>query len=187
MVIFMKFLTKDDVKRVQQQSDYCNQYYTGRWDYLNELIEEIKKMDGVEKTLELGPFRTPLVVGGDVMDVEKSNLDFYPIKIGKFFHRDGSNLPYPIEDNYYDLIIASQVLEHLGIYGEQKNVFDEFKRISKKAIISLPYKWFAPDERDHHMIDEKVIRHWTNNYKPSFEVIKGVGDRKRIISVYDFE
>ena len=182
----MKFLTEEDISTIRKQSPYVNNYYKDRWGYLSEIIDEIKKLDGIEKTLEMGPFRSPLVVGGDIIDVTDSNLNFYPFKIGKFIKHDCSQVPYPIEDKAYDLIIASQVLEHLGILGEQKAVFNELKRITKKAIITLPYMWFAPNERDHHMIDERMINYWTDNYKPIFKQITGEGAR-RILLVYDFE
>ena len=182
----MKFLTEDDILTIRKQTSYTDKYYENRWEYLNELIEEIKKIDDVEKTLEIGPFRSPLVVGGDIIDITDSNLDYYPFEIGKFIKHDCIKTPYPIEDKTYDLVIASQVLEHLGIHGEQRDVFKELKRISKKAIISLPYMWFAPTERDHHMIEERMINYWTDNYKPIFKQITGEGAR-RIILIYDFE
>jgi len=183
----MKFLTKDDMDKVGEIAPHIKRYYAHRWDYHEELINEIKKMENIEKTLELGPYLCPLVVGGDIMDLTDSHLDSYPQPIGKLYAQDAAKVPYPIEDKYYDLIIASQVMEHLGIKGEQKDVFNEFKRISKKAIISLPYLWFAPDERDHHMIDKDTINYWTDNYEPSFEKITGSNERKRIILIYDFD
>ena len=81
----LKYLTKKDLEEVRKQTEYTNRYYKDRWEYLSEFIEEIKKMDSIEKTLELGPFRTPLIVGGDIMDITDSNLNYYPIKIGDFF------------------------------------------------------------------------------------------------------
>lgn len=182
----MEFITEADIKKIRETGPWADKYYKNRWHYLNEIVEEIKKMDNIEKTLEMGPFRSPLVVGGDVIDITDSNVRFYPFEIGKFIKHDCSKTPYPIEDKTYDLVIASQVLEHLGIKGEQKAVFNELKRISKKAIISLPYKWFAPNERDHHMIDERMINRWTDNFEPSFKQING-DKKKRIILVYDFD
>ena len=179
----MQFLTQEDISEIRKTSEYNNRYYRNRWEYLKELIEQIKGMDGIVRTLEMGPFRSPLVVGGDIIDITDSNLKFYPFEIGKLIKHDCSVTPYPIADKTYDLVIASQVLEHLGIYGEQIDVFNELKRISRKAIISLPYKWFAPKERDHHMIDERMINIWTNNFEPSFKQINGSGNSRRILLV----
>ena len=89
----------------------------------------------------------------------------------------------PIKDKSYDLVIACQVLEHLGINGQQVQIFDELERISDKAIISLPYMWFIPFMRDHHMIDENVIDYWANGRKYSFQLITN----SRIVRVYEFK
>lgn len=43
-------------------------------------------------------------------------------------------LPYPFEDNYFDSITASEVLEHVGMQGDWRfffNQFSEFWRILK--------------------------------------------------------
>lgn len=165
-----KILKKDD-------------YYKGRWIYMEEIIEQVSKMDNINTVLELGPYKSPLVRGEDVMDLYTKASEDYPYPIGNFIQHDCSQVPYPIEDKKYDLIIACQVLEHFGIKGEQVEVFNEFERISKKVIISLPYKWFRPQNRDHHMIDEKVIDFWAGNRKPSYEQIEGT----RILRIYEFD
>lgn len=133
--------------------------------------------------LELGPYKSPLIEDEDVMDITDDFIKNYPININSFFKHDCSVTPYPIENKKYDLVIACQVMEHLGIYGQQKKIFDEFERISKRAIISLPYKWYAPDMRDHHMIDERMIDYWAKNRKYSFQMIIN----SRIIRIYEFD
>lgn len=160
-----------------------DKYYENRWEYMEEVIEQIAKMDNINNVLELGPYKSPLVRGEDVMDIYTQWGEGYPYPIGNFIHHDCSKVPYPIENKKYDLVIACQALEHFGIKGEQVKIFDEFERISKKAIITLPYKWFRPQSRDHHMIDEKVIDYWARNREPSFEQIEGT----RILRIYEFD
>ena len=158
-------------------------YFSGRWDYIEEILLELSKLDDCFNILEMGPYKLPLVKGEDVIDINAAFKSYYPIEINKFIQFDCSKTPYPIKDKEYDLVIACQVLEHLGIHGEQKNIFDELERISSKAIISLPYKWFSPVMRDHHMIDKKVINHWAKGRKPIYERIS----TQRIIQIYDFD
>ena len=119
----------------------------------------------------------------DVMDISDEFIKYYPLDINSFFKHDCSQVPYPIEDKAYDLVIACQVLEHLGINGQQVEIFDELERISDKAIISLPYMWFIPYMRDHHRIDENVIDYWASDREPSFQMITN----SRIIRVYEFK
>ena len=122
------------------------------------------------------------------MDQTDEYKSEYPFEIGKLMVHNCTLFPLPIEDKSYDLVIACQVLEHFGILRQQVQFFNELERICKKAIISLPYKWFRPYHRDHHMIDEHVIKYWSNNRKPVFQTITGENLRSlRIIQIYDFE
>ncbi len=174
-----RLLTKDIFDEMVEKDSY----FSERWKYIEEILLELNKLDDCFNILEMGPYKLPLVKGEDVIDINDQYKDQYPFKVNKFIKFDCSEVPYPIKDKEYDLVIACQVLEHLGIYGEQKDIFDEIERISKKAIISLPYKWFNPDMRDHHMIDRKVINHWARGRKPIYEKISG----PRIIQIYEFD
>lgn len=73
------------------------------------------------------------------VDISKANIDA-AIKAARgkgleidFLIGDGENLPF--KDNSFDLVIASHVLEHLPA---MKTGFKEIKRISNKAVISVP-------------------------------------------------
>lgn len=177
------FLTKYHINLLSKKDSY----YNVRWKYYNEVIQILKRLSiGGEtvhnkKILELGPYKSPLIEGSDVMDITNDYVSDYPLRCNNFYEHDCSKIPYPVKDKY-DLIVACQVLEHLGIYGEQKNIFNEFERISDMALISLPYKWFSPSMRDHHMIDEKVIDYWADGRVPVFSKIVD----KRIIRIYRF-
>ena len=175
-----RVLTKDTYNDMVNSDKYFSN--TNRWAYFNDIIIELKKLKDCFNILEMGPYKLPLVEGEDVID--KYNFqESFPYDINKLILHDCSTVPYPIEDKEYDLVIACQVLEHLGLFGEQKKIFDELERISKKAIISLPYKWNVPNLRDHHMIDENVIMNWANGREPSYQQISG----SRIIQIYDFD
>ncbi|MCC7560866.1 MAG: class I SAM-dependent methyltransferase [Methanobacterium sp.] len=169
----MEFITKEDIESINDP------YFEGRFRYLKEVIHQIKNLDNIKTTLELGPYKSPLIRNGDVIDITDNYLSHYPIEIGEFFTHDCSITPYPFEDKKYDLIVACQVLEHLG--RNQKAVFKEFARIGKVVIITLPYKWNVPCDV-HHMIDEKIIDEWSGGVKPVFQkIING-----KILRIYNF-
>ena len=177
-------ITKDIFDEVERKDPY----YTGRWKYYSEIIDILKELDDVHNVLEFGPYILPFVRGSDIMDLTDDNKKKYPFEIGKFMVHNCAAVPLPIKDKEYDLVIACQVMEHFGMKGQQVRFFNELERICKKAIISLPYKWFRPFLRDHHMIDKNVIKYWSNNRKPVFEMITGENPRNlRIIQIYDFE
>lgn len=177
-------ITKDIFDEVEKE----NPYYKGRWKYYSEIINLLMEMEDIHSVLEFGPYTLPYVIGTDIMDQTDAYKSEYPFEIGKLIVHNCTLFPLPVEDKSYDLVIACQVMEHFGIIRQQVNFFNELERICKKAIISLPYKWFRPFHRDHHMIDEHVISYWSNNRKPVFEMIAGESLRNlRIIQIYDFE
>lgn len=178
-----RIITKEIFDKVSSQDSY----YRNRWEYFNEIIEHLHTLDDVNTVLEFGPYKLPFVEGSDIIDQYDKNLKYYPIDINNFIVHNCKKLPLPIEDKAYDLVIACQVLEHFGIFGEQVEIFNELERISKRAIISLPYLWFKPDERDHHMIDEEMISFWSSNRKPVYKMISGFQTTQRILLIYDFE
>ncbi|MBR5504359.1 MAG: hypothetical protein IKV87_07960 [Methanobrevibacter sp.] len=173
-----RLLTKEEVLSFDEKY-----YDEKRWDmYYQEMIEELLKMRDVNKILEIGPYKAPFVEGSDVIDIRDFS-EYFPIDINKVIIHDCKEIPYPIEDKEYDLIIACQCVEHLGIKGEQVEIFKEFARISKKAIVSLPYKWHRPFARDHHMIDERVFDDWQGEFKHYYER----KSKYTILRIYDFD
>lgn len=182
---FKKNIITEEIFNEVKEKD---SYYESRWKYFSEVIEQMNKLEDIHTVLEFGPFKLPFVKGEDIIDYTDEFVDDYPFEIGKFMIHDCSQFPLPVEDNAYDLVIACQVLEHFGTSGEQVEFFNELERITRIAIVSLPYKWFRPNTRDHHMIDKNVIKTWSGNRKPVFEMITGEKDiTLRILQVYDFE
>ncbi len=172
-----RYLTLNDILSIGEKY-----YDEARWNiYYVEMIEELKKMENIGSVLEIGPYKAPFIEGCDVIDKVDLSKDF-PIHVNKVLVHDCRFVPYPIEDKKYDLVIASQVLEHLGFYGEQQKIFKEIARISKRAIIGLPYKWNRPLARDHHMIDETVFDAWQGEFKPVYER----KSKWTILRIYEF-
>ena len=174
-----RFLTKEEVLTFQPNDPYYNE---NRWDhYYQEMVDELSKFKNINSILEMGPYKAPLVENSDVIDIQNFSSHF-PFKCNNVIVHDCMETPYPIEDKKYDLVIACQVLEHLGYRGEQVDIFKEIARISKKAIISLPYKWHAPLARNHHRIDEDVFDAWTKGFDYEYETTS----QWTILRVYDF-
>lgn len=179
-----KVISKNDIIKLSENDEY---YSIQRWKYYEEVIDVLKKMnpEDISNILEIGPYKTPIVEGSDVLDIFDFS-DYFPIKVKNIIKHDCSKVPFPIEDKNYDLIIACQTMEHFGIHDEQVIAFKEFSRIAKKAIISLPFKWFAPTLRNHHMIDERVIDSWTRPFAYTYESIEGTANYPTNIRIYDF-
>jgi hypothetical protein len=158
----MKLITFEDYNK--KLKEYV--YLKNRWSYFSEVVNFLKGKDRFKKILELGPLNFPICKDSDTVDI-----------VGEpTFNFDLNNRHWPFK--HYDLIIALQVLEHLE---DQKHAFQEIKRLSDFAIISLPYKW-KTKVLSHNGIDEEVIKKWTNN-EPIF---KKVIAKSWIILFYDY-
>lgn len=162
-------------------------YYEGRWEYYNEIINQLNEMDDINSVLEIGPYKLPFVKESDIIDYSDEFVDSFPFEVGEFIVHDCTQFPLPIEDKKYDLVLACQVIEHLGIFGEQIELFNELERISNKALISLPFHWYRARHRDHHMIDRRMIDIWAGGRRPTFEFISGKRNEQRILQLYEFD
>jgi hypothetical protein len=155
-------------------------YFKGRWTYFSIVADLVQKIQP-ESVLELGPYRLPLVKGSDTMDIVKV------LKNLTYLH-DATKVPWPIADKKYDLFIACEVWEHLG--DKQKEAFQEAMRISRRAIMSFPYKWKYPKESkdvealQHRDIDEAKIAEWTLHQKPS--QISLSSDKRYVVYYFEF-
>ena len=153
-------ITIDTIRQIQKK----DKYYINRQKYLGKVIHMVNNLmekKQINSVLELGPYKLPIVDGSDIMDKDPQ-LD--NIK----HHWDAEITPWPIKDKQYDLFIALQVFEHLG--NKQIQAFKEVMRISKMAIISLPYKWTRSDNMNIN-IDHDIISRWTLGIKPVYKEV----------------
>jgi len=181
----IKYLSKNKyIEKVKIVDDiYWDATYNGRWIYMTHVIDELKRIKP-KTILELGAYKINLTNISDNMDINFDYIDKNNINNKKYI-QDASILPWNIEDKYYDVFIGLQVFEHLG--KNQSDIFKEIMRISKNAIISLPYLWNKPEDKQHHMIDDKKIKKWTNNILPEKIIyIKSPENRKRVIYFFKF-
>lgn len=158
-----RFLTYEtfleQVKKLD--TNYWNNSYKVRWDYMEPIIDKLKNINP-STALEIGTAGISLMTFSDTLDnVEK----YIGNKHTSQYIFDARNTPWDIPSKKYDVVVALQVLEHLG--PNQLDIFKEIKRITKEAIISLPYLWHCNNPANcHHMIDDEKILEWTNNEQP---------------------
>ena len=170
-------------------------YYRSRWSYLSKVSEiaaDLISRYELRSALELGPYKVPMVLGADVMDVAKWEV---PGDTPHVILHDASKIPWPIQVKY-DLFLALQVLEHLdadqdgvrirNLAGIQREAFKEITRISRYAIISLPIDWSMDNLNDcHHMISHNQALSWFEPRIPDQVVIVNDTTRKRVIYVFE--
>lgn len=71
----------------------------------------------------------------------------------RFVVGDGRELPF--RDQTFDVVFSNAVLEHVGTAKDQKQFLSELCRVSRRAFISTPNRWFPVDA--HTMIP---FVHW---------------------------
>jgi len=157
----MQFLTKDKCAELGKKT---------RWEYFRKVVDYLKIINP-KSSLELGCASTSVVLDGDTIDKDKlPNITYC---------WNALNLPWPVENKKYDVFVALQVWEHLK--KNHNKVFQEVPRVSRWAILSLPYKWKHPGF--HGGITKSVIKKWTHPYLP---FIKPLIIKNRIMYVFKF-
>lgn len=159
-------------------------YYRSRGEYTSAAGQEAADLiarNDLHRALELGPHVRPLIVGADVMVLERSEeLDAE----GAVIVHDARVVPWPIPDRRYDLFVALQVFEHL--VDRQQEAFVEVCRVARHAIISLPIDWQMDDPGDcHHGISEERALSWFAPRVPTRVVEGNAGPRRRVIYVFE--
>jgi hypothetical protein len=166
----LRAITYDDYRAAADR-----RYLKRRWPYYREAIALAERL-GPRRVLEIGCRHTPLFPGSDRLD---NAAEFNPT----FLH-DATVVPWPVPDRSYDLVIALQVWEHLG--DRQREAFSELPRISRYAILSLPFKWRRKNNPSHSGIDDSVVKRWTGGLAPLETVqLPLVGRRRRKIYLFD--
>ena len=122
-------------------------------------IESILSKNSEWKVLDIGCGYTANKYATTICDVQDLS-HFYKDK--NFVKLDGKRLPF--EDNHFDFVIASHVLEHVEDF---KFFIKELERVSNKGYIELPTKLednlVFENKKDHlwHMdfndVDSKLI------------------------------
>jgi hypothetical protein len=141
---------------------YWNRSAESRWQYMKNVINKLHNIQ-FETILEIGAYKVNLTELSDNMDVIRKYIDEDNIN-NKIYIQDAGNPWTEIEDDYYDVVLALQVFEHLE--GKQKQAFDELKRCAVQAIITIPWHWNCPNDKNHHNITEQHCLKWFgNDYK----------------------
>lgn len=169
-------LTEKDLntKNEYDQLASFNPYYSqNRWKWFREAMDMLVGLD-VCKILELGSYLYPVVPRAWTVDIKGTPKEFLDLDL----------MPWHFKDKQFDLVICLQTLEHLE---RRKMAFDEIRRISKSALISLPFEWNSPEDFLHHNIMKETIKDWTNGDIPVKELIGGDENKKQIILYYKFK
>ena len=114
-------------------------------------IQSILSKNTNWKVLDIGCGYTANKFATTICDIQDLS-HFYKDK--NFVKLDGNRLPF--EDNHFDFVIASHVLEHVEDY---KFFINELERVSSKGYIELPTKL-----EDNLVFDNKKAHIWQMDF-----------------------
>lgn len=138
---------------------YWSKGLQDRWLYLSAAGAEAERLNP-RTALEVGTNGISLLPYSDTLDHGLAQADNPGRDLYGF---DASKTPWPLEDDRYDLVVACQVLEHLG--PDQPAVFREMSRVGRHVILTLPYRWHCPGDL-HNGIDDDMVAKWTCQKTP---------------------
>ena len=186
----MKVITKEEFDAMLA----ADKYLTKRWGYIGK-VAEIVNNEKPQTVFELGAYKRPIVLGCDTMGLDDGTYNDLT------YVHDATVMPWPIDDDKYDMFIGLQVFEHLDTdpknyeaTGKQAEAFGEVMRVSRSAILSFPYKWTCPGNH-HHNITDETISEWTHGIEPD-QIIhdenrivtpRGIRNLSRVIYFWKFD
>lgn len=133
----MKFLSYEQyVKNAEIDAQWKS--FEKRWIYHNIAIEMARtiKLKKRSDVLEIGSFGNQIVPKSDTMDLTSGGWCIKGFK--PTYDLDARNVPWPIADKKYKLLVALRVWHHLA--PKQEEAFKESLRIAENVIICCPEK-----------------------------------------------
>ncbi|HUS46157.1 MAG TPA: hypothetical protein VM219_09040 [Phycisphaerae bacterium] len=193
----LRTITQLDVEREAA----LNPYWKGRWEnYLAVACRIFREIPGVTRVLEIGPGSLSLVRGCDIMDIW--NWGRRPLTFG----HDAGAVPWPLPDDAYDVVVALQVLEHLGgdnarfyrrvmaalpdkeqCVRRQRAAFAEALRVAPRLLLSVPLDWKTTGM--HAGITPDVVKSWAPRGAKVTASVKVGRDqnRRRLVELWQRE
>ncbi len=85
----------------------------------------------------------------------------------------------------FDVALCLQVLEHID---DPTKFCDKLKTLSKRLLISVPYKWLGNAEGHiHDPVDEEKLRSWMGLMPNNSQIVYEPFREGRLIAFYDLE
>ncbi len=163
---FISHLAQQDYKH---QDLWHDEYFENR--YGMQKIYEIIKSNSTQslKILDIGCGNCQMLDKLKELGHQVYGLDLSPLRVLKNRKRlknieFGYAEEIPFEDDFFDIVIAQEVLEHVF---DLKKALSEIKRVLKtngKTYIQVPYKNYVESNNHLRLFSIETLNFWVNKY-----------------------
>jgi len=167
------FITQADYQAIiRRVPDGPAKNAQARWEYYKSAIDfaRLCKPASASDVLEIGAQGVPIVKGSDTLDptgkwADKSAGEGH----GQVFHQDPKQLPWPVADKRYGVVVALRVLQHL--WPMQRECFLEARRVGRNLVMVVPEQYDAPAAGGASTgVTEEQLTEWNDGVPPSVSV-----------------
>ena len=163
---FISHLAQQDYKH---QDLWHDEYFENRYG-MQKIYEIIKNSSNQNlKILDIGCGNCQMLDKLKELGHQVYGLDLSPLRVLKNRKRlknieFGYAEEIPFEDNFFDIVIAQEVLEHVF---DLKKALSEIKRVLKtngKTYIQVPYKNYVESNNHLRLFSIETLNFWVNKY-----------------------
>jgi hypothetical protein len=136
-----------------------------RWEYHKSAIDFVRlcKPTTASDVLELRAKGVPIVKGSDTLDPTGK---WAPSGPGAVHLHEPRNLPWPVADKRYTVLIALRVFQHL--WPSQRECFLEARRVARNIVMVAPDQYPAPPQHDTSAgVTEAQLTEWNGGVPPT--------------------
>ena len=163
---FISHLAQQDYKH---QDLWHDEYFENRYG-MQKIYEIIKNSSNQNlKILDIGCGNCQMLDKLKDLGHQVYGLDLSPLRVLKN-RKKLKNIEFgyaeeiPFEDNFFDIVIAQEVLEHVF---DLKKALSEIKRVLKqngKTYIQVPYKNYVESNNHLRLFSTETLNFWVNKY-----------------------
>jgi hypothetical protein len=164
-----EYITQADYLAISQRvQDGPAKNASVRWDYYKSAIDFVRlcKPEHASDVLEIGARAVPIVKGSDTLDPTGK---WAGPGAGQVHLHDPRQLPWPLADKRYAVLVALRVFQHLA--PSQRECFAEARRVARNIVMVVPENYdSAAAGGTAAGITETQLTEWNDGVPPTVSV-----------------
>lgn len=139
-----------------------------RWDYYKSAIDFVRLCQpaSASDVLEIGARSVPIVRGSDTLE---PTGQWIGAGVGVAHRHDPQQLPWPLVDKRYEVVVALRVFQHL--WPKQRECFLEARRVGRNLVMVVPEQYEgAAAGAESTGVTEEQLTLWNDGVAPTVSV-----------------